>query len=644
MEDYKCNLSPSFIDEELFKRTLTNYEQNHFVQWLVEIVGKEHADRAIGSYFIGTSENGGTVFWQIDLQGNMRTGKIIMYDNNGCKQEDVTLPLQWMHSVLNLPNFNLSQVLFGEHLLKDNNKPVAIVESEKTAIIGSIYLPDMIWLACGSNGLLHIDKCRCLQGRSVILYPDSGCYNEWSEKASELSKICNVGVSTLEQYVPEQERQSGFDIADYFVRKKPQPMLKPMPQPCLVAKELISEVPKIEKPNSKLVSIERMLKYYTKMPYFTDKHIRLEDWDVEMSYVEAWLASTTLPDTPFRLSPCETITDCQLFIDSHLATVKMYDGNPNFRSCLERLINLILKIKCRAMFDYIEFSKKVSDDYFDDSKINGYNELIDNYSPMKVSYNKEKNILTIKGSLAYFFQGHNFWFEKKDFEKAINRMSELLGVDLYDAEVNIIEYGTVVTPNFSMEDFIKNHLKTRGYEENTYGSRGKSYIRSDKSYTLKFYSLWANIDNSKNKVNSEIREILKRSCFGREHNPMRYEIHGNPQKILKRGKVYVSDLLSEEFEEQLKEMLLKKYRQIKKWEPLRIQGTQRCDSVVIALALLSEKDNRYQEKIMALIDTLKIKKDAKLSRKTFFRKKFREVPHGKCSCSIENLIMEAFEI
>ena len=44
---------------------------------------------------------------------------------------------------------------------------------------------------------------------------------------------------------------------------------------------------------------------------------------------------------------------------------------------------------------------------------------------MKVNYNKCKNILTVKGSLAYFIQGHNFWFDIKGVEKAINRMSKV---------------------------------------------------------------------------------------------------------------------------------------------------------------------------------------------------------------------------
>ena len=296
-----------------------------------------------------------------------------------------------------------------------------------------------------------------------------------------------------------------------------------------------------------------------------------------------------------------------------------------------------------AMFDYVEFSKYLSDGYYDDSRISHFNELTDKYSSMKVIYNKEKKMLTVRGSLAYFVQGHNFWFDVKGVEKAVDRLSELLGVDLYDAKVNIIEYGVVVRPNFSMEEFINSHLRTRGYEEITYDIRGKKYVRKDKSYTLKFYSLWANIDNSRNKVSTEIREMLKNSCCGREYNPIRYEIHGNVQKILGVGKVFVSDLLSTEFEELFKQVLLKKYKQIKKWERINISGMRKCDSLVIVLALLSEKEKRYQERILANIDTLNAKEDAKLSRKTFFRNKFGQVPREKCSYSIEKLIIEAFE-
>lgn len=213
---------PSFIDIALFKRSLSNYEKNQFVQWLIGIVGEKQASEAVERYFVGTLLNGGTFFWQIDLQGKIRTGKIIVYDENGHRRKDITPPVQWVHSAFK-PNFNLSQCLFGEHLLRDATKKVAIVESEKTAIIASIYLPDMIWLACGGSEGLNFDRCAVLRGRNVTLFPDSGQYEKWSAKAKALSRICTASVSSLiEQQATEQERKAGFDIADYLVRFTPQ--------------------------------------------------------------------------------------------------------------------------------------------------------------------------------------------------------------------------------------------------------------------------------------------------------------------------------------------------------------------------------------------------------------------------------------
>lgn len=213
---------PSFINIGVMKKSLSNYEKNKFVQWLIGIVGEKQASEAIGRYFVGTLLNGGTCFWQIDLQGKVRTGKIIMYGEDGHRRKDVTPPVQWVHSPLK-PNFILSQCFFGEHLLYDATKKVAVVESEKTAVIASIYLPDMIWLACGGSEGLSSDRCSVLRGRNVVLFPDSGQYDKWSAKAKELSRICTASVSSLiEQQATEQERGAGFDIADYLIRFSPQ--------------------------------------------------------------------------------------------------------------------------------------------------------------------------------------------------------------------------------------------------------------------------------------------------------------------------------------------------------------------------------------------------------------------------------------
>lgn len=293
-----------------------------------------------------------------------------------------------------------------------------------------------------------------------------------------------------------------------------------------------------------------------------------------------------------------------------------------------------------AMYDYVEISKHLSNGYYNRTCVSSFGELIDEHSSMKITYKEEKGILTIKGSLPYFIQGHNFWFDLEGAKKAIERISDLLKVDLLDAEVKIMEYGVVVMPNFTIQDFIDNHIQTRAYREEIYMGRGKNYVRNDGTYTLKFYSLWANINSSWNKVTSETRKMLENSRCCRANNPMRYEIHGSPKKIFGK-RILVSDILNVDFENQCKEVLLKKYKQIKKWERLNIASMKRLDTSKIAVTSLAEKDKRYQENLLKAVDRTNATKYSKRSRKTHIKKLCRKIPHEKTSYSIENLIIKA---
>ncbi len=210
----------SYIPDEVFNASLKAHETNHFVQFLISLFGVEVASQLVWRYFIGTSKqwHGATVFWQIDTQGHVRTGKIMLYSPTTGKRVKVPFNhINWVHKAIKQPLYE--QCLFGEHLLIDKTKPVAIVESEKTAIIASVYLPEFIWVAVGSLTNLNADKCSILKGRTVILWPDLNGFDKWSNKAKELSHIATFTVSDLlERKATDSEREQGFDLADYLIK------------------------------------------------------------------------------------------------------------------------------------------------------------------------------------------------------------------------------------------------------------------------------------------------------------------------------------------------------------------------------------------------------------------------------------------
>ena len=215
---------PSFVPEDIFKPSLINsvFDSNHFIKYLVKLFGPELTKQLTDRYHIGNSThwNGATVFWQVDTLGRVRAGKIMLYNSDTGRRVKVPYNhINWAHKVFNLVDFELKQCFFGEHLLRDKLKPVAIVESEKTAIIASAYFPNFTWLATGSLNNLNAENCSVLEGRQITLFPDLNCFEKWEVKTKALNHIAQFTVSDLlEKNASTLERNQGLDLADYLVR------------------------------------------------------------------------------------------------------------------------------------------------------------------------------------------------------------------------------------------------------------------------------------------------------------------------------------------------------------------------------------------------------------------------------------------
>lgn len=247
----------AYLPIQFLQQAARRYEQNNFYQFLISLFGERIAGRLCQEYLIGTSRHwrGAAIFPQIDKEGNLRQIKIMLHHPQTGKRikEGATVdqynkltgtydtvvterPCSLIYGKYideSTKNLNLQQVFFGQHLLAEYpDKEVCITESEKTAIIASVYLPQFVWIATGgASGCKwrEYDTYKALRGRSVTFFPDHGifnvksgktCYQEWCERVERIREAIPgqmIRVSDLlEKRLSDSERKDQ-DLADLLL-------------------------------------------------------------------------------------------------------------------------------------------------------------------------------------------------------------------------------------------------------------------------------------------------------------------------------------------------------------------------------------------------------------------------------------------
>ena len=241
----------SFLPSDWVEQSMRRYDINPLYRYFTKVMGKENVDKLFSLYRVGTSRRwgGATVFWQIDRNGNVRAGKIMGYDvETGHRIKEPFNHVSWVHSARKIPDFRMKQCLFGEHLLSDTSaamsaKPVAIVESEKTALVAALFIPDFIWLATGGmHGCFNSGAMQVLHGREVVLFPDLKATEEWRQRLPMLESFCRRATCSdmLERIATGAQREAGLDIADFLLMEDtPQMILQQMIERNPVLRSLI---------------------------------------------------------------------------------------------------------------------------------------------------------------------------------------------------------------------------------------------------------------------------------------------------------------------------------------------------------------------------------------------------------------------
>ena len=197
---------------------------NNLCQWMRSLpwdtAQRQRLDEVFANYNVGTSKQGHTIFWQIDEQERVRTGKMMKYypqghPKFGHRDKESRWNFDFVHASLarhwdeekkemtyeppypyphlfNPDEQEMKQTLFGMHLLsRYPEAEVHIVESEKTALImatayGNHY--HQVWMACGGVENLSNEKLKPIieHRRRIILYPDRDGIDRWRAKQENL--------------------------------------------------------------------------------------------------------------------------------------------------------------------------------------------------------------------------------------------------------------------------------------------------------------------------------------------------------------------------------------------------------------------------------------------------------------------------
>lgn len=131
----------------------------------------------------------GTVLPRISWNNKVVGGSVLYFDTGSGAVLRREALVEHLYSWYCFDYYTDDEVFFGEHLL--SNKPVAIVQEEKTALLGTLAEPSIDWLAVGEGCNLTDGMMTRLEGRRVVLFPDDMNYDYWMEKFKGRFKVDN---------------------------------------------------------------------------------------------------------------------------------------------------------------------------------------------------------------------------------------------------------------------------------------------------------------------------------------------------------------------------------------------------------------------------------------------------------------------
>jgi hypothetical protein len=213
---------------------------------------------------------------------------------------------------------------------------------------------------------------------------------------------------------------------------------------------------------------------------------------------------------------------------------------------------------------------------------------------MEINYNSNNQTLKLKGSPLYFNQGHNFTYDKENYIRSIQYISDLINVELFDSDLDIFESGVIFNVEAKPKVLISGHLPDSSLKmrENTKDKGGIRYFY-DQILELKLYDAGKNIQH---KQGLTMKEIIKQSGWNPEGYYLKFEAHyKKPHLYFNNGRALsLAEIFLPKWENILKEDLYIQYQRLKPMKAIEIPNKK--NELSSGLIILIELAETMQDK------------------------------------------------
>jgi hypothetical protein len=217
------NETTETVDYALVKKSLSHPHKNAFFNFLSNVFDETTALAQVQLYEVGSANENKTVFWYKDEYGYYRNAKVYLYQSDGKRDKSFSPRYQFTKSQ------GYTIPIFGSHIIPMAQgtavQKIAVVESEKSAVIASAIYKDTVWLASGGSYMLTEERCKRLSKLSkmlnnapVHLFPDSDDSGRKGFKTA--GKRLQTLITPVIYHDIFPERNDGWDLADEILSSR----------------------------------------------------------------------------------------------------------------------------------------------------------------------------------------------------------------------------------------------------------------------------------------------------------------------------------------------------------------------------------------------------------------------------------------